>query len=1002
MFIREIVLDGFKCYEEKVVVANLDRSFNAITGMNGSGKSNVLDGILFALGLESTKALRANNTRELINAHRKECRVSVVMCNREKARSPPGYEHHDEICVSRTIDLEGRTKCYINNHLCSFSTLGKLCASMGLVSRGSLSSVVMQGHITKVLSMKSSDLRGLVEETAGTWSYEREKEKAMAMIERKEEKLKEVREMLRRRISPFYDKLREERTRFLETRDLDEKRRVLIEREREIKRKLLLHEIGEDVNVLNRCLESYGAEMKSLESVEKRISEICGMKEEVDVVWIKASIDGEREKLEEMRSRGLEQRLKMKKEELRMMGDARPMMELSKLLEKERMLVESLRNMDSGENDVLRKAEELAALKFQRSRVEFELSSISAETFSQERLDEIERLRVSEEEIEEARKRARTLRSKINYPFMEGVLGTVEENIEVCDKKYLEAVHTVMGSRGKYVITCDEKVGGLLLSTVERNVSVIPLSKIRVFRLSPGVAKEIRSKGGMNMVDLLRFDGSVRKAVEFVFSNFFVFESKEIARRVCFEHKVMCVTVDGTVYDPKGTLTGGKSSFRADAVGRKDVEDAERLLESLESNKRKFDLLRQEYANLLRGRALDEKRKRLQEERRSLDTRISILSGLCESGMNIKEELRAVREKMVEGMREKNETDAFAERKRRVEDQIKEIEEKIRRNEEEARECEKRILSYQRILGEHDVENDARRMSEREMGGLELKQRDLIRSTGKLHGKITKVYGDVEKKLKQVADCDKMQVYGDALPSEEICSTAKSMGMDPRHLLIGRVEMFPEEKAALRKELETVAGEIARLGCAKRSTMDPANFDLLERNELMIAEVKEKMEKLEKDRLAIVQSVSRFDDLGHRENLKAFKHINGRLGRFLRYFIPESDARIEEKNGEYVLRVKIGNWKESLSELSGGQRSLVALCLIFSMLTYRPSSFYIFDEIDSALDLSYTQGIGEIIRNEFGNAQFVVVSLKSGMFDNANSIFKVYLQDGKSRICRIK
>ena len=51
MWIKEIILDGFKSYASRTVISGLDSQFNAITGLNGSGKSNVLDAILFCLGL---------------------------------------------------------------------------------------------------------------------------------------------------------------------------------------------------------------------------------------------------------------------------------------------------------------------------------------------------------------------------------------------------------------------------------------------------------------------------------------------------------------------------------------------------------------------------------------------------------------------------------------------------------------------------------------------------------------------------------------------------------------------------------------------------------------------------------------------------------------------------------------------------------------------------------------------------------------------------------------
>ena len=90
------------------------------------------------------------------------------------------------------------------------------------------------------------------------------------------------------------------------------------------------------------------------------------------------------------------------------------------------------------------------------------------------------------------------------------------------------------------------------------------------------------------------------------------------------------------------------------------------------------------------------------------------------------------------------------------------------------------------------------------------------------------------------------------------------------------------------------------------------------------------------------------------------------------------------------LRVAFNNvYKESLSELSGGQRSLIALSLILALLKYQPAPLYILDEIDSALDLSHTQNIGIMIRKYFPMSQFLIVSLKEGLFQNANVLYKI-------------
>ncbi|RIA90914.1 hypothetical protein C1645_768718, partial [Glomus cerebriforme] len=57
---------------------------------------------------------------------------------------------------------------------------------------------------------------------------------------------------------------------------------------------------------------------------------------------------------------------------------------------------------------------------------------------------------------------------------------------------------------------------------------------------------------------------------------------------------------------------------------------------------------------------------------------------------------------------------------------------------------------------------------------------------------------------------------------------------------------------------------------------------------------------------------------------------------------------------------------------------------------------YILDEIDAALDISQTDNIGHLIRTRFKGSQFIIVTLKDGMFRNANAIFRTRFRDGTS------
>ena len=84
-----------------------------------------------------------------------------------------------------------------------------------------------------------------------------------------------------------------------------------------------------------------------------------------------------------------------------------------------------------------------------------------------------------------------------------------------------------------------------------------------------------------------------------------------------------------------------------------------------------------------------------------------------------------------------------------------------------------------------------------------------------------------------------------------------------------------------------------------------------------------------------------------------------------------------------------------------GPRLLVWLfSKLLALLLFKPAPMYILDEVDAALDLSHTQNIGHMIRTYFGKSQFIVVSLKQGMFSNANVIFRTKFVDGTSTVTR--
>jgi structural maintenance of chromosome 2 len=170
----------------------------------------------------------------------------------------------------------------------------------------------------------------------------------------------------------------------------------------------------------------------------------------------------------------------------------------------------------------------------------------------------------------------------------------------------------------------------------------------------------------------------------------------------------------------------------------------------------------------------------------------------------------------------------------------------------------------------------------------------------------------------------------------------------------------------------------------------------------------EKRKLLEADKKIITVAINRLDNMRSRTIDNCFKTVNKNFGKVFSTFLPGSDARLQllKNNMEIDQGILIefafnGVWKSNLSELSGGQRSLLALSYMLAMLLYKPAPFYILDEIDAALDLSHTENLGVIFSKHFAQSQFVLITLKEELYKHANTLFKVYLKHGHSEIERL-
>ena len=188
MYLKALEIQGFKSFPEKTVLT-FGEDITAIVGPNGSGKSNIADAIRWVMGEQSTRTLRGNKMEDVIfdgTAKRKGlgfAEVTLVLDNTGKLF--PMEEA--EVAVTRRYYRSGESDYYINRRSCRLKDINELFMDTGLGREGY--SIISQGKVDEILSVKSADRREIFEEAAGISRFRHRKEEAERKLERTDENL---------------------------------------------------------------------------------------------------------------------------------------------------------------------------------------------------------------------------------------------------------------------------------------------------------------------------------------------------------------------------------------------------------------------------------------------------------------------------------------------------------------------------------------------------------------------------------------------------------------------------------------------------------------------------------------------------------------------------------------------------------------------------------------------------------------------------------------------
>ncbi|KAM5435873.1 Structural maintenance of chromosomes protein 2 [Microsporum ferrugineum] len=1170
MRIIEVIIDGFKSYAVRTVISGWDESFNSITGLNGSGKSNILDSICFVLGITNMSTVRAQNLQDLIykrgQAGVTKASVTIVFDNRDKSISPIGFEEYATISVTRQIVLGGTSKYLINGHRAQQQTVQNLFQSVQL-NINNPNFLIMQGRITKVLNMKPVEILAMIEEAAGTRMFEDRKEKAAKTMAKKEMKVREIEGLLQEEIEPKLEKLRGEKRAFLDFQqtqgDLERLTRLVVAHDY-LKYGDRLRQCAEEVEKRKRKVEDLEAnairlkgEIANLEEDVKKVKEardkelrkggkFQALEDKVksyshEMVRLSTSIDLKKSSMSEESNKReaaekalteVQANLKDKKkvyDKLQAQYDKAKAdldVQTAEVEQKEELLqtlqtgvaskeghgngyqgqLQDARNRASAaateqeqaklkishlekrikeEEPRAKKAVEqnkgllkdLESLKKQAQKLESELTKQGFEPGKEERMYEEESnlqkaIRDLRSEADGLKRRVANIDFNYSDPYPDfdrsKVKGLVAQ-LFTLDKNHSEAATALeicAGGRLYNVVVDTAETGTALLQNgkLRKRVTIIPLNKISAFQASAekiGAATDL-APGKVDLaLSLIGYDEEITAAMKYVFGSTLICHDAATAKKVTFDPSVRMksVTLEGDVYDPSGTLSGGSApnssgvllilqKLNGIMMGLKSKERALHILQdTMAREKKKMDLahstkqeldlklhevkLTEEQINgnssssiihaveemrenitQLKNDIIDAKNrhteaskdikrieKDMSEFSNNKDSKLaelessleSLKKGLSKNSVAVKtlqKELQASRlESEQAGSDLTTAEEQLAEADQILKAQMEEVEEMVK---EQARVKEKHDIALAHL---EDEQAQLTRFDDELRDLDEAKQSKAAQITEealelqKLGHKLEKVYKDQQSAAQLVTNMENEY--------EWIAEERDNFG-HPNTPYDFKNQNIAECKASLRNVTERFQG--------MKKKINPKVMNMIDSVEKKEASLKNMMKTVIRDKRKIEETIISLDEYKKEALQKTWSKVTADFGQIFSELLPGSFAKLDPPEGKEIsdgleVKVSLGKvWKQSLTELSGGQRSLIALSLIMALLQFKPAPMYILDEVDAALDLSHTQNIGRLIKTRFKGSQFIVVSLKDGMFQNANRIFRTRFSEGTSMV----
>lgn len=955
MKLIQVEAHGFKSFADKVTL-KFDGGIVAIIGPNGSGKSNINDAIRWVLGETSSKVLRGDTMEDVIfsgsKTEKEMDRAEVILTfdNKDRSCDIP----YDVFTISRVLTRgNGSNEYYINGELARQRDIKEIAMQSG-ISKSSLA-IIGQGTISNIAESTPEKRREIFEDAAGTSMYKSKKIEAQRKLEKTQEALEQISILIQeqeRQLKPLQRQA--EKAKIYKTK---------AEQLKEVEVALLVHDFmdysdkleklnveGQDYNLIKEELETKirvyneSSEQKSkfvleLENNIKKISErLSEISEEITTLEIRNAKEA---KHREMLLSGEltispKEKLAAMKEELNALNTNilgyKTFLETKK--KESEQLSQSASIRSTKINDIKRE------LSFKKE----ELNKIKS------KLDVIEEIKSKKTNLAKG-----THNIVENSHLFRGYKALVSELIEV-NEKYALAIETILSSAMQHIVVDKPETAVEAINFLKSNnggrATFIPLSSIKPkFVPEQHIVVAQTQKGFLGIAsELVSTEEQYNVLKKFLLGNVLVADNIENANKLSklLETRYMVVTLDGDIIRVGGVLSGGQASQNVSTLAAD--EQVKKLQDLIPVINAKISQLSNELFELEKD----------QNKETSLLTNISLerakIDNLYRTTLDKFDSLR-------EQYRSASQEEYEAENNKKIDI----------------------VAAIQQLMLERS-----------DLSAKKSSQEDIYHNLKQELQNLTNQRFQVSEELNNLIK-DNANKIAEKAKAETIIQNAKQRLSEQYGMLFEVAKQFYNPDIDFEVARKTVAD--LKLDIRELGHVNLDSINQLEELETRYKEVKSQEQEIISAKTTIEDAISEMDKIIIERMTQTATLVNAEFKHVFAKMFGGGMAEIRYTDPENILETGIdviaqppGKSIKNLKLFSGGEKALIAISLLFSILKAKPLPLCILDEVEAALDEANVIRFAEYLHTLKKDTQFIVITHRQGTMERVNKLYGATMQ----------